>query len=320
MKCCCGWGCHYFWSCTSPALFIGWWRLWMSLASSVGAAQEKAVTQRAQLQNCSHAGNGKRWGQPEHSQRLFMCCKLCSGRGQHYLDWKIPLCWSHAQASFFLFSIPQPAGFQKEGRFHRTQGKYLGGLRQTHHSWSLAASPYGKRGFCHLHFLQQSLRSWLALGRQDLGVPIFPAPTSLGVTLASSWASDSAQGLTGAEIPPSLPPSLPTLQGVLLSPPCHTGVRNRAMAAREATAPDQHLLTTISHFPTTSWQHTGRQSLPSQLARLMVPGIPWSTKQECVRATRNSRGHRRISTPNWFWGYFITATSPLPEGREWREH
>lgn len=45
MKCCCGWGCHYFGSCTSPALFIGWWRLWMSLASSVGAAQEKAVTQ-----------------------------------------------------------------------------------------------------------------------------------------------------------------------------------------------------------------------------------------------------------------------------------
>lgn len=48
----------------------------------------------------------------------------------------------------------------------------------------------------------------LSLGKAGFGVPISPVPTSLGVTLASSWASDSAQPLTGAEIPPSLPPHL----------------------------------------------------------------------------------------------------------------
>lgn len=106
----------------------------MSLASSVGAAQEKAVTQRAQLQNVHMLGMGNA-GDSQNTHKGSLCAASCAQVGPSII-WikKTSLCWSPAQASFFLFSIPHSAAFQKGGRFHRTQGKYLGGWRQTHHS------------------------------------------------------------------------------------------------------------------------------------------------------------------------------------------
>lgn len=94
----------------------------------------------------------------------------------------------------------------------------------------------------------------LGLGKAGFGVPISPAPTSLGVTLAFSWTSDSAQGLTGAEIS-FLPPYLAGCAPVTTS--------SHRWQEHEATAPDQHLLITNSHFQITSRQHTGKTSSPS---------------------------------------------------------
>lgn len=65
--------------------------------------------------------NGKCWGQPEHTQRLFMCCKLCSGRGQRYLDLKKSLCAGHLHRPRFSRFPPLTLQLFKEGRFHRTR-------------------------------------------------------------------------------------------------------------------------------------------------------------------------------------------------------
>ena len=194
MKCCCGWVCHYFWTCTSPALLIGWLRLWMSLASSVGDARWKAMTQlgrTAELFTCSE------WEKLRDRESAHKS-SLCGGSIFQVADsiiqtekslwiFTLFLCWSSVQSLFCLFSIPHPRAFQKKARFHRAYGKYFRGW-ETNHSCPPPAFPDEIRGFCRLHFLQQSPRSCLARRRQDLVLKFAlrastprsrPAPTPL---------------------------------------------------------------------------------------------------------------------------------------------
>lgn len=130
------------------------------------------------------------------------------------------------------------------------------------------------------------------------------------MTLASSWASDSAQQLTGAEIPPSLPSSPPCRVCY-----CHhlitqvTGT-GQWQPCRPAAVDNQ--LPFPNHFLTAHWQT--KPPLPANKVNgsrcLLI-----HTAGMCQSNQEFQRTPLDISTPNWFWG-----CSPLPQRRECLEH
>lgn len=229
MKCCCGWGCHYFWSCTSPALFIGWWRLWMSLAPSVGAAQEKAVTQRAQLQNCSHGMGNAGASQNTHKGSLWAASCAQVGASIIWIK-RIPLCWSPAQASFFLFSIPHPAAFQRR----QIARKIFGRLETDTSQLITGCLSFSNRRGLPSPIPAAKPEELLGLGKAGFGVPVSLLPHPLvwhwhpagPVTQLSNWQEQRF-------LPPSLPPHLAGCVTVTTS--SHRW-QNRAMAALQTSS------------------------------------------------------------------------------------
>lgn len=164
------------------------------------------MTQRAQLQNCSHGmGNA---GDSQNTHKGSLCAASCAQVGTSIIwIYKIPLCWSPAQASFFLFSIPHPVAFQRR-QIAQNSGKIFGRLETDTSQLITGCLSFWNRRGLPSPFPAAKPEELLGLRKAGFGVPISPAPTSLGVTLASSWSSDSAQPLTGVRIPPSLPPHL----------------------------------------------------------------------------------------------------------------
>lgn len=89
----------------------------MSLASSVGAAQEKAVTQRAQLHNVHMLGMGNA-GDSQNTHKGSLCAASCAQVGPSIIWIKKPLCAGHLhRPRFSCFPSLTLQLFRKEADF-----------------------------------------------------------------------------------------------------------------------------------------------------------------------------------------------------------
>lgn len=212
MKHCCGWACCYFWSRTSPALWIGWLSLWMSLASSVGDAEGKAMTQRAgvaalftcleweKLRDSQNAHQSSLWG-----GRIFQVA-------DYHPDWKILLniplvsvwvIWTVLNPLFH----PPPQSISEKSQISQNPKKIFQLPRERQNpavhrlpllmkgeGFAISASCSKAQGAAWLH--EGMIQCWpLTSHLQPSSRPAGPLPHPFVLTPAFFWGHhDSAQG------------------------------------------------------------------------------------------------------------------------------
>lgn len=155
MKCCCGWVCHYFWTCTSPALFIGWLRLWMSLASSVGDAQWKAMTQLARTADLFTCSEWEKLWDSKNAHKSFYLMEVFFRWRTVLSRLKNPSEHSHCFSAghlyrprFSSFPSPSPKHFREMPDFTELKEHILEVKSETNHSCPQATFPHERWGFC----------------------------------------------------------------------------------------------------------------------------------------------------------------------------
>lgn len=155
MKCCCGWVCHYFWTCTSPALFIGWLRLWMSLASSVGDAQWKAMTQLARTADLFTCSEWEKLWDSKNAHKSFYLMEVFFRWRTVLSRLKNPSEHSHCFSAghlyrprFSSFPSPSPKHFREMLDFTELKEHILEVKSETNHSCPQATFPHERWGFC----------------------------------------------------------------------------------------------------------------------------------------------------------------------------